>query len=243
MPKGRAFRLASDLALPSSDATAVFAPARRGGVARCNGGGDLFFAGSRFTLVGDHADILLGVLPTIVHIRKEVDQASLRWLLERLRQELRDPQPGSSLVAEHLAHLMLVEALRLNLREGSEGHVGKLFALAEKQMRRAIDHMHADPGRRWTLQELARTVGVSRTTFALKFKETVGLSAMDYLTRCACCSPVRGSQIPKTRFPPLRRPRLRVRERLRRGLQAGHGLFTSAIQPRRRDEAPSTDRR
>jgi len=183
LPKGRPFRLASDLALPASDANAVFAPAQRGGIARCNGGGEFFLAGSRFMLVGDHADILLGVLPPIVHINKEADQASLRWLLERMRQELREIQPGSSLVAEHLAHLMLVQALRLYLREGVEGHVGWLFALADKHIGKAIDHMHADPGHRWTLQELARNVGMSRTAFALRFKETVGLSAMDYLTR------------------------------------------------------------
>jgi len=168
--------------LPPADATAVFAPARCGGIARCNGGGDFFLAGSRFMLVGDHADILLGVLTPIVHINKEADQASLRWLLERMRQELRETQPGSSLVAEHLAHLMLVQALRLYLREG-EGHVGWLFALADKHIGKAIDHMHADPGHRWTLKELARNVGMSRTAFALRFKETVGLSAMDYLTR------------------------------------------------------------
>ncbi|WP_376742257.1 cupin domain-containing protein [Pseudorhizobium tarimense] len=42
LPKGRPFRLASDLALPSADANAIFAPARDGRTARCNGGGDLF---------------------------------------------------------------------------------------------------------------------------------------------------------------------------------------------------------
>jgi AraC-like DNA-binding protein len=183
LTKGRPFRLASDLSVPPVDATLVFQPAKRGGIARCNGGGEFFLAGSRFTLIGHHADILLGLLPPIVHIRNEGDQASLRWLLERMRQELRDTQPGSSLVAEHLAHLMLVQALRLYLGEAVEGRVGWLFALADKQMGKAINHIHADPARRWTLQELARNVGMSRTTFALRFKETVGLTPMDYLTR------------------------------------------------------------
>ena len=47
----------------------------------------------------------------------------------------------------------------------------------------AINAMHADPAHRWTLQELAERAGMSRSTFALKFKETVGASPMDYLTR------------------------------------------------------------
>jgi AraC-like DNA-binding protein len=50
-------------------------------------------------------------------------------------------------------------------------------------MSAAITAMHDDPGRRWTLQALAERAGMSRTTFALKFKETVGASPMDYLTR------------------------------------------------------------
>ena len=121
--------------------------------------------------------MLLGMLPPIVHLRKESDQAALRWSVERMMQELREPQPGSFLVAQHLAHMMLVQALRLHLAEGLQGGVGWLFALADKQMGAAISAMHDDPAHRWTLQALAERAGMSRSTFALKFKETVGASA------------------------------------------------------------------
>jgi AraC-like DNA-binding protein len=79
--------------------------------------------------------------------------------------------------------MMLIQALRLHLTEGLRGGVGWLFALADKQMGAAISSMHDDPAHGWTLQELAERVGMSRSTFALKFKETVGASPMDYLTR------------------------------------------------------------
>ena len=148
-----------------------------------NDGGDCFIVGGHFALSGDHAGILLGVLPPIVHIRKESDKAAMRWSLERMREELREPQPGGFLVAQHLAYMMLVQALRLHLAEGSKGSVGWLFALADKQMGAAISSLHDDPAHGWTLQELAERVGMSRSTFALKFKETVGASPMDYLTR------------------------------------------------------------
>ena len=69
--------------------------------------------------------------------------------------------------------------MRLHLAEGSNGGVGWLFALADKQM----SAMHDAPGHGWTLQELAGHAGVSRSTFALRFKETVGASPMEYLTR------------------------------------------------------------
>jgi AraC-like DNA-binding protein len=154
-----------------------------GSIVTWNGGGNCFGVGGHFTFAGQHAGILLGVLPPIVHIRKESDKAAMRWSLERMMQELREPLPGGFLVAQQLAYMMLVQALRLHLAEGVRGGVGWLFALADKQMSAAIYSMHKDPAHRWTLQELAERVGMSRSTFALKFKETVGNSPMEYLTR------------------------------------------------------------
>ena len=183
LPRGRPFRVASDLALASVDARTFFPAPLNGGIAVLNGGGDFSVVGGHFALAGNHAGVLLGMLPPIVHIRKESDKAALRWSMERMRQELREPQPGGFLVAQHLAYMMLVQALRLHLAEGLKGGVGWLFALADKQMSAAINAMHDDPAHRWTLQELAVRAGMSRSTFALKFKETVGASPMEYLTR------------------------------------------------------------
>jgi AraC-like DNA-binding protein len=175
--------MASDLSLPPADAKANIGAAANGGVAVLNGGGDCVGMGGYFAFAGDHADILLSLLPPIVHIREETDKAALRWCMERLMRELREPQPGGPLIAEHLAHLLLVQALRLHMAEGAKGGVGWLFALADRQMSAAIHALHADPGRRWTLQALAEVAGMSRSSFAVKFKATVGASAMDYLTR------------------------------------------------------------
>jgi AraC-like DNA-binding protein len=183
LPRGRPFRLASDLSLTPVDFLAFLSTPLDGRVASFNGGGDCFLVGGHFVFGGNHAGILLETLPPIVHIRKESDKAALRWSLERMMQELREPQPGSFLVAQHLAHMMLVQALRLHLAEGLRGGVGWLFALADKQMSAAINAMHADPAHRWTLEELAARAGMSRSTFALRFKETVGESPMEYLTR------------------------------------------------------------
>ncbi len=184
LPRGWPFRLATDLALAPVDFRTILSPARRNGsVVSLNGGGDCFMVGGHFILSGDHAGILLGVLPPIVHIRKELDKAAMRWSMERMLQELREPQPGGALVAQHLAYMILVQALRLHLAEGVTGGVGWLFALADKQMSAAITAMHDDPAHRWTLQELAGRAGMSRSVFALRFKQTVGKSAMEYLTR------------------------------------------------------------
>lgn len=183
LPSGRPFRLASDLALPSVEAGTIFPPPREGGVVTYNGGGDFFLVGSRFAVSGNPADMLLRTLPPIVHIRNESDQAALRWSVERMMQELGERQPGGFLVAQHLAHMMLVQALRLHLAEGLGNGVGWFFALADKQMSAAIGAMHADPAYRWTLQELAERACMSRSTFAQRFRETVGETPMEYLTR------------------------------------------------------------
>lgn len=183
LPRGRPFRLASDMALTPVDARTIFSPARAGGVTAHNGGGDFLLVSSRFALAGNHAGILLRMLPPIVHIRKVSDHSALRWPVERMMQELRERRPGGFLTVEHLAHMILIEALRLHMAEGLRGGVGWLFALADRQVGAAIGAMHEDPAHGWTLQTLAERAGMSRSTFALKFKQMVGTPAMDYLTR------------------------------------------------------------
>jgi AraC-like DNA-binding protein len=183
LPRGRPFRMASDLALTPIDAVAyISSAASEGGIATFNGGGDCCVIGGHFAFTGSAA-ILLASLPPIIHIRKDADKAALRWSLDRMMQELREPQPGGALVAQHLAYMMLIQALRLHLAEGPQAGVGWLFALADKQIGAALTAMHEDPAHRWTLRALASRAGMSRSTFAEKFKERVGASPMEYLTR------------------------------------------------------------
>jgi AraC-like DNA-binding protein len=183
LPGGEAFRLYSAADAPAINAFAFFPTVAAGATAVLNGGGGVAGVGGYFGFAGMHAEMLLGMLPSVVHIRAEADKAGLRWSIERLMRELREPQPGSALIAEHLAQALLIEALRLHLAEHSHHSTGWLFALADKQMRGVIAAMHAEPGRKWTLAALARVAGLSRSSFAVRFKATVGEPAMDYLTR------------------------------------------------------------
>lgn len=183
LPGGRPFRLGNDPATPVVDSTTVFPASRPGGVVTLNGGGDLFLVGSRFTLRGEHAGLLLAMLPPIVHIAQQTEQAALRWAVERMMRELQAPQPGGDLVAQHLAHLMLLQALRLHIATAGSDRVGWLFALADPYIGAAIGALHADPARPWTLATLASHVGLSRSALALRFKRAVGTPPMEYLTR------------------------------------------------------------
>ena len=187
LPRGLPFCLTTDLSLKPVDFQIFLAAYKSGEMALPAEGCGHYLVGGHFVLTGGHAEILLKSLPPIVHIRMESDKAAMRWSLERMKQELRDPQPGGSLIAQQLAYMMLVQALRLHLAaagaDEANAGVGWLFALADKQMSAAIALMHGEPGYAWTLQELAGRIGMSRSVFALKFKERVGATPMEYLTR------------------------------------------------------------
>jgi AraC-like DNA-binding protein len=183
LPRGLPFRLATDLSLEPilfSDAITRLDIIREvSGVTE----GARYIAGGHFALTGGHAEMLLQSLPPIVHIRRESDKAAMRWSLERMREELCDPQPGSSLIAQQLAYTMLIQALRLHLADAASAGHGWLSALSDKHMSIAIASMHNDPGYAWTLQSLAERVGMSRSVFALRFRDTVGATPMEYLAR------------------------------------------------------------
>ena len=178
----RPFCAANNPTTPAVEFETLLKGAIKNSVIQINGGGECFIAGGHFTLAGDNADFLLEQLPPVVHLTNASDKAELRWALDLLRKELHDPKPGGRLIAQHLAHMMLLQALRLHLSEGSVEGVGLLSALADRQMNEAISLMHKDPAHHWTVAELANRAGLSRSIFALKFKQTVGKSPMEYLT-------------------------------------------------------------
>lgn len=181
LPHGRPFRMTTDLALPSQEFSTLIAKFGTGGLAALNGGGGPQVLGSFFAFAGPGADMLLNMLPPIVHLRSDEDRETLRANFARMRQELLEDRPGSALVVQQLATMTLIQALRLHL-DASDG-VGWLFALADRQVAAALRAMHADPARRWTVGTLAGEVGMSRSSFAARFRARVGDGPIEYLTR------------------------------------------------------------
>lgn len=182
LPRGLPFRLTTDLALEPVHYTLAWDRLRESNSASASESAR-YMAGGFFAFTGSHAELLLQSLPPIVHLRRESDKAAMRWSLERMREELRDPQPGGSLIARQLAYMMLIQALRLHLADAASAGPGWLSALTDKHMSLAIAGMHHDPGYSWTLESLAARVGMSRSVFALRFRETVGVTPMEYLAR------------------------------------------------------------
>ena len=182
LPGGLPFCLATDLSGPKFDFNAESERSANEPLLFQAGGG-AFFLGGQFVLTGEHSEFLLSSMPPLVHIRRASSKELLRWSLECLRDELCDPQPGAYVVAQQLAYLMLVQALRQHVQQRAGQEVGWLFALSDPQLRAAITCMHRKPGHPWTLQELATSAGMSRTVFAQRFSSNVGVTAMEYLSR------------------------------------------------------------
>jgi AraC-like DNA-binding protein len=180
---GRSFVLASDYDLPTVDAHDVFVDAVDG-VARYGATPDFFAIGGRFTFDESDALFLLDILPPIIHVSGMSEPASvLQWVLKRLTEELSSARSGVRLMADHLAHIMLVQMLRVHAMSGGSVPSGWLKALSDERIGIAFRLIHDDPARRWKLDELAKAAGMSRSSFAFHFKALVGVAPLDYLLR------------------------------------------------------------
>ncbi|HVI53204.1 MAG TPA: AraC family transcriptional regulator [Candidatus Sulfotelmatobacter sp.] len=198
LPRGWPICLATDLSSPRADFQSVVAAQGREGTTLSDDETGCSLVGGQFLLRSDFSDSLLHTLPPIVHIRSAATKGVMRWSLEYLREELRDPQPGGMLVAQQLSYVLLLHALRHHLSETVNG-TGWLFALVHPQMKAAIAAMHGFPARAWTIQDLASCAGMSRTVFAQHFKAKVGVTSMEYLTRwrmMLACDRLRSSAEP-----------------------------------------------
>jgi AraC-like DNA-binding protein len=181
LPHGSPFRVASDLTLPAEDWKRHFLGSRDGELVKLNDSRGVTVLGGHFQLAGPQLEMLLGMLPPIVHLRTESERNMLRWAIDRMGQELSEAKPGRFLIVQQLVYMIFVQALRLHVDK--RNGVGWLYALTDNQVGAAIAAMHREPGRRWTVAALASEVGMSRSGFAARFGKLVGDGPIEYLTR------------------------------------------------------------
>ncbi|MFC4732255.1 AraC family transcriptional regulator [Salipiger abyssi] len=183
LPRGRAFLLSARQGGSAADAAEIYAPVGHGHTAVFNGGGDFFMTSSRFLISGTVAETLLSTIPPVVLVRSDKEREAVRWSVERIAEELRNPQPGSAASIEYLSHFVLAQLMRAHLSEGRIEPAGWLAAFADPQIYAAVAALHEDPARNWSVTELAGKAGMSRTSFATRFKSRMGISPIGYLTR------------------------------------------------------------
>ncbi|KAB8191277.1 helix-turn-helix domain-containing protein [Nonomuraea phyllanthi] len=179
----RAFTLASGPGVRPVPAGPVFLAATDG-VARVGADEDVALIGGRFDFGERAKELLLDVLPPVIHVPgRTAEAATVRWALDQIDAELRDRPLASTLVAEHLALVMLIHLLRLHLAGAGTGEAsGWLAGLADPVVAPALRAMHGRPAHAWTVAELAGVAAVSRSTLAARFKHVVGQGPLEYLT-------------------------------------------------------------
>ncbi|RWR07039.1 AraC family transcriptional regulator [Paenirhodobacter populi] len=123
------------------------------------------------------AALLLTLLPDLVVIRGE---ARLATLIQLVADEARATRPGREVVLERLLEVLLIEAFRAS--GGIAAPPGLLRGLSDPHLSIALRALHANPARPWTVAELARAAGLSRSAFFARFEREIGRAPMAYLT-------------------------------------------------------------
>ncbi len=128
------------------------------------------------------ASSLLTLLPRMIHIAARHDSAALLIgdVAKFLLFEIEAPEPGSSLMISRVIDILVIRCIRTWARSmgGASGWVG---GLGDDRVGRALACLHRDADRNWTVAELARIAGMSRSSFASRFVALVGEPPLRYL--------------------------------------------------------------
>ncbi len=181
--------LGSDLALPPAEVKEIFdnSGLTQGLIQMRHGGGG---EATRFVcgyLACDQQIFrpLLDALPEMVRVPLG-DLSVSGWIADLLRlgvQESQAQRPGARSLLAKLSELTFIEALRRYIQSQPLDQKGWLAGLRDPYIGRALALLHGKPRHRWTVDELAREVALSRSALAERFVDMIGEPPMQYLTR------------------------------------------------------------
>ena len=127
---------------------------------------------------------LLSALPPVIHLASAGEGATAGWLGTLLNIAVRESgsvRPGSENVLGRLSELMFVETIRRYIEMLPASETGWLAGLRDPIVGQALAALHGEAATAWTVEDLARLVGVSRSVFAERFTDMVGQPPMQYL--------------------------------------------------------------
>jgi AraC-like DNA-binding protein len=125
---------------------------------------------------------ILSALPRIMHVkRSSVGGTLTRDLINVALNETEHPSAGGETFLSKLSELMFLQAIRQHIESLPEDARGILSGLRDRHVSAALALMHGRPSHDWTLDSLAREVGLSRSAFAERFVHCMGVPAMQYL--------------------------------------------------------------
>lgn len=180
LPATPGFVMASDLRIGPTRGKPIDRGELRHGVK--SGPASLRMLGGYFRFAGANAQLVLRLLPSIIHIRGgEAGAERLKQTAQLIAEETRAQRAGRDAILERLVEVLLIEALRFRPVSTAKQEQGLLAGLADAALSRALHQIHSDVARRWTVAALARVAGMSRAVFAERFTRTVGMPPMQYL--------------------------------------------------------------
>lgn len=137
--------------------------------------------GGRVDLNPIGRDLLLRALPAVMHVgRSSAVGPHVRGHVQRLFEEILHGRVGSDFAIRQYGQLLLVDVVR-GFMDEADMPAGWLKVLADDRLRPALTVIHERPEQDWSLEELARTAGMSRSTFAERFRRAAGTSPVSYL--------------------------------------------------------------
>lgn len=145
---------------------------------RLDGPADVLMLGGYFELGSPDAGLLVSLLPAVVHVR---GVERLTALVRLVRDESLERRAGRDLVLSRLVEILFIEALRSGTGTGDDAPPGLLRGLADPRLAPALRRMHGELARTWTVAQLAKAAGLSRSAFFERFSRTVGRTPMEYL--------------------------------------------------------------
>jgi AraC family transcriptional regulator, alkane utilization regulator len=128
--------------------------------------------------------ILLG-LPRLLRVSMR-DGGTAAWVRSSIKfsvAESASSRPGSAVVLARLSEVLFAEAISHYMEELPPGESGWLAGLRDRHVGRALALLHERPAHRWTVDQLAKKVGLSRSALGERFNELIGSPPMQYLAR------------------------------------------------------------
>jgi AraC-like DNA-binding protein len=124
---------------------------------------------------------LLATLPRLMHLSGAGGRSE--QFAQLAAEESARKRPGAEALLERLSEMMFVDAIRRHVEQLPEQSTGWLAGLRDRFVGRALALLHDRPAAEWTVEELSRQVGLSRSAFHERFVELIGQPPMQYLTQ------------------------------------------------------------
>lgn len=126
---------------------------------------------------------LVALMPSVMSVGTLLDRyPELLPMLEAMERETRGDRAGFAGILARLAEVVSVFIVRAWVECGCGTAAGWVAALRDSRLARVIAAVHRDPGREWTVAELASVIGSSRSVFAARFLDVTGMTPLRYLT-------------------------------------------------------------